>query len=294
MWDTLAVQKFDAFLLLGDNVYIDYPTLPAVQKYCYYRRQSRPEFRRFTPNVPIYAIWDDHDFTINDGEGGPEIETPAWKRPVWNVFKNQWANPSYGGGQEHPGCWFDFSIGDVDFIMLDCRYYRENPQEVDQPSMLGEYQKKWLEEKLTSSTGTFKVIASSVPWAKDTKPGSDDTWDGFPEEREEIFSFITENEIDCVLLISADRHRSDAWKVELPKGYTTYDLMSSKLTNIHTHRLMEGSLFGYNKKCSFGTLGFDTTAEDPSVTYTIKNIDNEEIHKMTIYKSQIDFDNDEK
>jgi len=292
MWDTLATQSFDAFLLLGDNVYIDYPTLPMVQQYCYYRRQSRPEFRRFTPHVPIYAIWDDHDFTINDGEGGPEIESPPWKRSVWNTFKNQWANPYYAGGKEHPGCWFDFSMGDIDFIMLDCRYYRENPQEVDEPSMLGDYQKAWLKEKLTSSTATFKVIASAVPWAINTKPGSDDTWDGFPKEREEIFSFISENNIDGVLLLSADRHRSDAWKVEFPGGYTTYDLMSSKLTNIHTHDLMEGSLFGYYKKCSFGTLEFDTTMEDPSVTYTIKSIDNEEIHRMTIFKSQLDFSKD--
>ncbi len=292
MWDTLAVQSFDAFLLLGDNVYIDYPTLPEAQQYCYYRRQSRPEFRRFTPNVPIYAIWDDHDFTVNDGEGGAEIETPSWKRPVWNVFQNQWANPYYGGGSEHPGCWFDFSMGDIDFIMLDCRYYRENPKEVDDPSMLGEYQKKWLKEKLKASTATFKVIASSVPWAKDTKPGSDDTWDGFPNEREEIFSFIEENKIDGVLLISADRHRSDAWKIERPNGYTLYDLMSSKLTNIHTHELMDESLFGYNKKCSFGSLEFDTTLDDPSVSYTIKSIDNEEIHKTTIFKSQLDFQED--
>ena len=36
------------FLLLGDNVYIDHPERPAVQKYCYYRRQSRPEYKRFT------------------------------------------------------------------------------------------------------------------------------------------------------------------------------------------------------------------------------------------------------
>ena len=290
MWDTLAAQSFDAFLLLGDNVYIDYPKVPEAQQYCYYRRQSRPEFRRFTPNVPIYAIWDDHDFTVNDGEGGPGIDTPSWKRPVWNLFKNQWPNPYYGGGNEHPGCWFDFSIGDVDFIMLDCRYYRENPKEVDDPSMLGEFQKDWLKERLKTSTATFKVIASSVPWARDTKPGSDDTWDGFPNEREEIFSFIAENNIDGVLLISADRHRSDAWKVEFPNGYTTYDLMSSRLTNVHTHDLMDGSIFGYNKKCSFGTLEFDTEAEDPSVTYTIKNIDNEEIHKMTIFKSQLDFE----
>jgi alkaline phosphatase D len=292
MWDTLAVQSFDAFFLLGDNVYIDYPEVPEAQKYCYYRRQSRPEFRRFTPNVPIYAIWDDHDFTVNDGEGGAAINLPSWKRPVWNVFKNQWANPYYGGGNEQPGCWFDFSMGDIDFIMLDCRYYRENPKEVGNPSMLGEYQKKWLKEKLKASTATFKVISSSVPWAKNTKPGSDDTWDGFPNEREEIFSFIEENKIGGVLLLSADRHRSDAWKIERENGYAFYDLMSSKLTNIHTHNLMDGSLFAYNKKCSFGTLEFDTTAQDPSVTYVIKNIDNEEIHKMTIFKSQLDFKED--
>ncbi|MFT7161315.1 MAG: alkaline phosphatase D [Bacteroidia bacterium] len=290
MWDTLAVQSFDAFLLLGDNVYVDFPKVTEAQEYCYYRRQSRPEFRRFTPNVPIYAIWDDHDFTVNDGEGGPEIETPSWKRPVWNTFKNQWANPYYGGGKDHPGCWFDFSQGDVDFIMLDCRYYRENPKEVDDPSMLGEYQKVWLLDKLKSSTATFKIIASSVPWAKDTKPGSDDTWDGFPNEREEIFTFIEENKIDGVVLISADRHRSDAWKMQRPNGYVLYDFMSSKLSNVHTHNIMPNSLFGYNKKCSFGTLEFDTTLEDPTLTYIIKNIDNEEIHKMRVYKSELDFD----
>ncbi|MCG8311204.1 MAG: alkaline phosphatase family protein [Cytophagales bacterium] len=289
MWDTLAVQSFEAFLLLGDNVYIDYPEVPEAQEYCYYRRQSRPEFRRFSSKVPVYAIWDDHDFTVNDGEGGPEIESPAWKRPVWNVFRNQWVNPYYGGGRAQPGCWFDFSIGDVDFIVLDCRYYREHPKEFDRPSMLGEYQKTWLKEKLKASTATFKVVASSVPWAMNTKPGSDDTWDGFPEEREELFSFIEENTIQGVILISADRHRSDAWKIARANGYDLYDFMSSRLTNIHTHDLMSGSLFGYNKKCSFGTLEFDTTSEDPAVTYSIRSIDNEEIHKLTVYRSQLDF-----
>ena len=288
MWDTLAQQDFTAFLLLGDNVYIDYPEVPEVQEYCYYRRQSRPEFRRLTRQIPIYAIWDDHDFTVNDGEGGPEIEFPSWKRQVWNLFKNQWPNPYYGG-EDHPGCWFDFSIGDIDFIMLDCRYYREDPKKVLTPSMLGPFQKAWLKEKLQESTATFKVIASSVPWAKDTKPGSDDTWDGFPGEREEIFSFIEEHRIEGVIFLSADRHRSDAWKIERFGGYDFYEFMSSRLTNIHTHDLMSGSLFGYNKKCSFGSLEFDTTISDPTVSYTIKSIDNEEIHKIMLFRSQLDF-----
>jgi alkaline phosphatase D len=80
--------------------------------------------------------------------------------------------------------------------------------------------------------------------------------------------------------------------MQRPNGYALYDFMSSKLTNVHTHDIMPNSLFGYNKKCSFGILEFDTTLDDPSLTYTIKNIDNEEIHKMTIYKSDLDYDED--
>ncbi len=289
MWDTLHTHDMSLFLLLGDNVYIDHPERPVTQKYCYYRRQSRPEFRRFTAETAIYAIWDDHDFTYNDERGGPAIDEPYWKREVLDVFKHQWLNPYYGGGESHPGCYFDFSMGDVDFIMLDCRYYRDDPEK-EGASMLGEVQKRWLKDKLLASKGTFKVIASSVPWAMNTKPGSLDTWDGHPEEREEIFSFIEEHQIEGVVLISADRHRSDAWRIERPNGYDFFDLMSSKLTNVHTHRIMPGSLFGYNQTCSFGMLEFDTTRDNPQVQYRIFNIDNEEIHRMTIYRDQLTYD----
>ena len=119
--------------------------------------------------------------------------------------------------------------------------------------MLGPGQKAWLLDKLKRSTAVFRVIASSVPWASGTKPGSKDTWDGFPDEREVIFSFIEENRIEGVVLISADRHRSDVWRIERARGYTLYDFSSSKLTNAMSHRLMEGCLFGYNEKCSFGS-----------------------------------------
>ena len=288
MWNTISSHNLSAFLLLGDNVYIDHPEQPEVQQYCYYRRQSRPEFRTFTATTPVYAIYDDHDFTTNDGWGGPGIDQPAWKRPVWRLFKTNWNNPYYGGGEEQPGCWFDFSIGDVDFIMLDCRYYRTNPK-VKHPSMLGPAQKKWLFEKLKSSTGVFKVLVSSVPWAYGTKPGSLDTWEGFKEEREEIFSFIEKNRIEGVILLSADRHRSDAWKINRPQGYNFYEFESSKLTNLHTHSLMPGALFGYNEKCSFGILKFDTRKPDPQVSYEVRNIDNELIDKLTLQQSRLRF-----
>ena len=73
----------------------------------------------------MYSIWDDHDFGTNDCIPGPEIEVPTWKRSVWEIYKQNWVNPSYGGGSEQPGCWYDFHIGDVHFLMLDGRYYRD-------------------------------------------------------------------------------------------------------------------------------------------------------------------------
>lgn len=128
-----------------------------------------------------------------------------------------------------------------------------------------------------------------MPWSVDVKPGSKDTWDGFPEEREEICSFIEQNKIDGVLLLSADRHRSDFLKIERPNGYDFYEFQSSRLTNHHTHPVIKspGHLFGYNQDCSFGLLEFDTTQPDPQVTLSIVNIDGKTIHSMQVTRSQL-------
>jgi len=297
MWNTIASHKPDAMLLLGDNVYIDHPKQTEVQQYCYYRRKSRPEYQSFVASTPIYAIYDDHDFGTNDCIGGPDIEKPKWKRQVWKTFKNNWVNPYYGGGEKQPGCWFDFSIGDVDFFMLDGRYYRTDPQKAN-PSMLGPVQKAWLLEKLAASKATFKVLAGPVPWSFGTKPvpqrtlrgmvpGGLDTWEGFKDEREEIFSLIEKDEIDGVILLSADRHRCDVRTIKRPNGYTLYEFESSKLTNIHTHSLAPGALFGYNEKCSFGLLTFDTALPEPWITCEMINIDNEVVYTLTLKKSQL-------
>ena len=61
----------------GDNVYIDTPTVRATQQYCYYRRQSRPEFRSFVSSTAVYAIWDDHETSNNSWKDGAENHDPA-------------------------------------------------------------------------------------------------------------------------------------------------------------------------------------------------------------------------
>jgi alkaline phosphatase D len=286
MWATIAKTQPDLLLLLGDNMYSDKPTSPHMQRYCYYRRQSRPEFARLVARTPVYSIWDDHDFGTNDCWGGPEIDEPAWKRPVWHVFQENWMNPGYGGGEDQPGCWYTFTRGDVDFFMLDCRYYRTNPK-TERPSMLGPVQMAWLREQLENSKGTFRVICSSVPWDYRTKGASLDTWNGFRAEREEIFSWIDQFQLDGVVLMSADRHRSDAWQIERPGTYDLYEFNSSRLTNQHSHGTMEAAIFSYNKKQSFGLVSFDTTAADPTVKYEVITIDGEKTHEIELKRSQL-------
>ncbi|MCH1421646.1 MAG: alkaline phosphatase family protein [Akkermansiaceae bacterium] len=290
MWDTIGAIEPRALLLLGDNVYIDDPETPEMQRFHYYRRQSQPEWGKLAKTVPIYSIWDDHDFTTNDGWGGPDIEKPSWKRDVWEIYKENWDNPYYGGGKENPGCWFDFSIGDVHFIMIDGRYYRESPKD-ESPSMLGPVQMKWLKKTLTEKPATFTVICTNVPMAPKVKPGSKDTWDGYPEERTEIYQYIADQKIPGVVILSADRHRSDAYKVdtEINGMYPLFEFSSSRLTNQHVHKLIDHSLFGYNEKQSFGKIDFDLTTKDPTVKYTIINIDGKKIHDLTVKLSQLQF-----
>ena len=109
-------------------------------------------------------------------------------------------------------------------MLLDGRYYRD----LKGGSMLGTAQ-KWLKKTLAESNGTFKIIASPVPFSPNIKPGSKDPWDGFPK-RERNSSWIKNDKIDGVFLIAADRHRTDLRTIDNAGSYKLYEFESSRLT----------------------------------------------------------------
>lgn len=283
MWDVIASYSPAAFLFLGDNVYIDLPESRSKQRVHYYRRQLRPEYQRLTAATASYAIYDDHDLGKNDCAGGPDPFKPGWKFPSWNVFRENWNNPYYGGGEKQPGCWFDFSIGDVDFFMIDNRYYRS----FQDGTMLGPIQKEWLLSKLSASTATFKVIASGTLWTEHADKGGQDSWWGVKEEREEIFSLIDREKIGGVILLSADRHRTDVYKIHRPDGYDLYEFETSKLTNDHTHGTKKEALFSYNEGNFFGLLSFDFMKSDPEVMFQCITLDKKSVYSLTLKRSQL-------
>ncbi|MGE4550136.1 MAG: alkaline phosphatase D family protein, partial [Opitutales bacterium] len=169
------------------------------------------------------------------------------------------------------------------FFMTDGRYYRD----FKKGTMLGPAQKKWLKEKLSASTATFKVIASGTLWTETADKGGKDSWWGVPDEREEIFSLIDEEKIGGVILLSADRHRTDVYEIKRANGYTLYEFETSKLTNNHTHNTKKEAIFSYNKGNFFGLLDFDLTKKDPEVPFRCITIDDKEVYNLTLKRSQL-------
>jgi len=92
-----------------------------------------------------------------------------------------------------------------------------------------------------------------------------------------------------VFLISADRHRSDAWKIERENGYTFYETMSSHLTKNSTHPAMPGAIFTSLGKPSYGLLTIDTTISDPEIRYDVVKIDDTVDGTLVVKKSQLSF-----
>ncbi|MGI9206051.1 MAG: alkaline phosphatase D family protein, partial [Woeseiaceae bacterium] len=95
----------------------------------------------------------------------------------------------------------------------------DNPRK-DAPAttMLGASQKAWLKKTLSNSTARWKVLCNNVPMMRFgfdstfTEHGVpdgiyfSDSWDGYPNERNELMQFIVEQNIANVISLTGDRH----------------------------------------------------------------------------------------
>jgi alkaline phosphatase D len=242
-WDLLLAERPDIHITVGDTHYAD-TTDPTVQleHHVTYRRVK--EFAKVLRNVPIYAIWDDHDYGPNNSDGtadGKEHSLAGWKQA--------WPNP-VSGTTDTPGAFFKFSHGDVDFFVVDGRYHR-SPNELpddDKKRMLGDAQFEWLLEGLKNSKARFKIIASGSTLHHSEVDG----WRIYTFSRHRLFDAIKENRISGVMYVSGDMHRSLVWEHHESErvGYPLVEVMSSGIAN--------------SKHLSFATIDFDTTHDDPT------------------------------
>src|SRR4051812_32988815 len=67
IWDAVLAARPDLFLFGGDNVYCDEPFTPARLQEAYALAMRSPGFAKVLATVPHMAVWEDHDYGLNDG-----------------------------------------------------------------------------------------------------------------------------------------------------------------------------------------------------------------------------------
>ncbi|MBI2082420.1 MAG: alkaline phosphatase family protein [Deltaproteobacteria bacterium] len=270
-----AIQKEspDFVALLGDSIYADSDGdlnkkkeregSPLEAFRGKYQRNLDGHFQNLFRGIPVAAIWDDHDYGMNNGDRNYHFKVVSR-----SVFKETF--PRYPFVEPQQGLYYQFRISDVDFFALDTRWYRSSIFEKDggRKTMLGKRQLKWLLKALKESEEhgiPLKVIFSSVSWndfggdRPRDRPEAIDSWAGYKKERQKILDFIKENSIRGVLVLSGDQH----WpSVDLIQGADQISPISrSKNGAVYSLKDHSGTVF----EVSASPLNTSQSSRPPSV-----------------------------
>lgn len=220
-------KRADFMLWLGDNLYLreaDFDSWGGILSR-YKHDRSLPELQPILGSMHHYAIWDDHDFGPNDSDRGYNL-----KDKTLAAFKMFWANPSYGINGK-PGITTFFQWGDVDFFLLDDRYYRTpDNRKTGEKEMFGDQQIQWLIDNLVRSKAPFKIIAAGGQMLNPVERDYLETFNRFPKEKEKLLNLISDEKINGVLFLTGDRHHSELTKLEREGSYPLYDFTISSFT----------------------------------------------------------------
>ncbi|SFE47985.1 alkaline phosphatase D family protein [Thermoflexibacter ruber] len=282
IFTSIYEKKPDFMLWGGDNIYlreVDYDSRSGILHRNTHAR-SLPELQPLLGSVHHYAIWDDHDFGPNDADRGY-----AFKDLTTEAFRLFWGNPNYGVGTDGKGICGTFYWADVQFFLLDNRYFRTpNDNHVSKREVLGEQQINWLIDALTYSQATFKFV---VIGGQVINPAQVfENYATYPEEREKLLSLIRQSGVKGVFFLSGDRHHTELSMLkENDKVYPLYDLTVSPLTSgtanpreNNTNRV-ENTLI---RERNFATLQVTGERKNRKLTITIFDTKGKELWKKEI------------
>ncbi|MDP2470921.1 MAG: alkaline phosphatase D family protein [Candidatus Palauibacterales bacterium] len=281
--DAMVASHPDAMVWMGDNFYYREPDWNTRTGMIYRNTDTRsyPGLQPFLASVHQYATWDDHDY-------GPDNSDWAYREKVTSreVFDLFWGNPELGT-PELGGITTRFEWGDVEFFLLDNRWFRSSEFRISgHKQVFGEEQLQWLVDALTYSRATFKIIVSGGqllnPVAK---------WDSYatyPEERDRFLQLLRENEVQGVVLLSGDVHYTVLSKLDRPGTYPLWEISTSPITagpasvdpETYENSLAEpGTLFVQR---NFATLDFSGPERDRVLNVTVWGSDGEELWSKEI------------
>jgi alkaline phosphatase D len=219
-----------------------------------------PDLQRLHAKYPFIATWDDHESADDAWKGGAVNQNPgegdwAARRAAGQKAYDEWmpvrlnGTATLGDGTQ---IYRRLQYGDlVEISMLDLRTYRDeqlalqvDPATADPDrTITGRAQLDWLKDSLTRQLTQWKLVGNPVMIAPVTfaglprdliKPINDtagllppegepynvDQWDGYTDDRREVFEHLRDNGVTDALFITGDIH--SGWACDLPADKATY------------------------------------------------------------------------
>lgn len=243
MWQQIAANNPQLFLMIGDNVYGDSgwdadAGLESLRK-AYALQASHPEFRDFRARFTMMATWDDHDFGLNDAGG-----SFPFRRWAETLFEHFWGSTE--AVKSRPGVYDSIITGPagkrVQVILLDTRFFRSDlkraewtkdrpplgsylPDDSLDKTVLGDAQWAWLEQEL-AKPAELRIVVSSTQVI--TTAHQFEGWTNLPVERNRLLETLGKRAASGLVILSGDRHAAGIYKTT-HKGETMWELTSSSL-----------------------------------------------------------------
>lgn len=313
IFDAILQEPADGFIFLGDNIYGDTEDMQNLAEK-YKKLGDNPGVKALINKVPVYAIWDDHDFGENDaGKQYPfKAESKEIMLDFWKVPKDSPRRSKEDGiyGSYVIGHQGDLYQSDeiektnaIRLILPDLRYMRDDLESVGQVayytdrklkdmgpykhskgSMLSEQQWQWLEDELQQPE-KIKIIASSLQLIADFTGW--ESWANF-DDRQRLFDLIKKHKVNGIFIISGDTHWGEISKYDTDMDYPLWDVTSSGLTeewkqvSPNKHRVSN-----YTDKVNYGFFSVDWAEKDPSIHFGLKDVNGAIVMQQNISLSSL-------
>lgn len=306
IFDVVVNHKPDLFIFLGDNIYGDTKDME-VLKHKYSMLASKSSFQNLKANVPLVAIWDDHDYGWNDiGRHYP------FKEESKEIFLEFFNEPETSSRRKHPGIYHSIiqEIGTkkLQITLLDNRTFRDDlrlyageattdkryfydldytPHTTTDSTFLGEPQWKWLEEQL-KQPADVRLICSGSQFS--IEYNGYEAWANFPHEQKRLLELIKKTNASGVLFLTGDVHYAEISKLNEPNLYPIYDITSSGLSSTwHFATPNKNRIEGPITENHFGLLTIYWHEENPELKMEVWDIHDNQRIEHTIKLDEISF-----
>ena len=278
IWNSIEKEELDYFIFLGDNVYGDSPFGNLRKMKRAYDKQKKV-LPSFLNDLEVYAIWDDHDYGLNDGGSDYKNKIDAEKLflDFWEISQNDPRHNREGIYFSTEKIFFDKKFK---LIFLDTRFFRSKllgekggyiSNTNDNATILGKNQWLWLENELNTEFD-FLIIFSSIQIIPMDHPY--EKWSNFPKDRNKLLGMLDKHR-GKTILFSGDRHRSGIYKKD-----GIFEITASSLNK-------PGSLFNETDKFLIG----ETYPEENyalfeiyenQIDVQIKNLNGENLNSISL------------